>query len=596
MNQTQITRVIRTAICTWLVFVACNDALGLAIVDGGASDYSIVIPDAPIPAEQTAAEELALHIEQMSGARLAIVSEATFSGEHGIFLGHTRRLAKLRVQPDWSTLGKEGYLLRTAGEHVIIAGGRPRGTLYGVYDVLQEHWGCRWFTFDTSRIPRTDTLVLPDLNITKRPVFELRMMQFGGYGDWFWEHFDQGFAARMRWNFGNRADDEQTYGGAFKVMPSLAHNYINIVDPGRFGETHPDFYALYDGKRLNYTLPSNDVELCLSNPGTARAALETITRWLRTSSEVDLVFIGQSDTAKYCRCDNCDAVRAKYGGWDSARRVEIPASLPDRYRNAYGGFAGLQIEFINSVARALENEFPDVTIGTFAYFYNRKPPRGIVAHKNVMVMYAPWIRADGKAPRCYCHGVDSGPVNDDFSNFGAELSAWTRIARKVFVYDYWLGCWFGQPVNIRTIRQTMRFYRKVGVEGIWLDGIRGVPAGFEWLTFWLWCQLAWNPDFDADQGINEFCEAYYGDAAPYIKQYIELASNPANYSMAARPDHRRQAKDCHRHLVLVIICNSQQFLHSLARRVHVLGAAGMGLVDGHVVGWVEFRGGIPLVR
>jgi len=321
-------------------------------------------------------------------------------------------------------------------------------------------------------------------------------------------------------------------------MPSLAHNYINIVDPGRFGETHPDFYALYDGKRLNYTLPSNDVELCLSNPGTARAALETITRWLRTSSEVDLVFIGQSDTAKYCRCDNCDAVRAKYGGWDSARRVEIPASLPDRYRNAYGGFAGLQIEFINSVARALENEFPDVTIGTFAYFYNRKPPRGIVAHKNVMVMYAPWIRADGKAPRCYCHGVDSGPVNDDFSNFGAELSAWTRIARKVFVYDYWLGCWFGQPVNIRTIRQTMRFYRKVGVEGIWLDGIRGVPAGFEWLTFWLWCQLAWNPDFDADQGINEFCEAYYGDAAPYIKQYIELAGNPANYSMAARPDHR----------------------------------------------------------
>ena len=537
MLRPRITNVVRISFCTCLAATFCNGAWGLTIVQDGTSTYSIVIPDDPIPAEKTAAEELARHVEQMSGAKLAIVGEAAFSGDHGIFLGQTR-LAKQGTRPDWEQLGTEGYFLRTAGEHLVIAGGRPRGTLYGVYDLLQEHWGCRWFTFDTSHIPRITTLTVPDLDTTKHPAFELRMLQFGGYGEWFWERFDQTFAARVRWNFGHRSGDDRTYGGEFKILPSLAHNYIQFVDPGGFGPEFPEYYALHDGKRLNYVLPTNDVELCLSNPGTAAAAVQTINKWLRASSDVDMIFIGQSDTAKYCQCDNCDAARAKYGGWDSVRRVQIPANLPDRCWNDFGGFAGLQIEFINNVARALEDEYPDLTIGTWAYYYNRQPPRGIKAHRNVMVMYAPWIRADGEAPRCYCHAIDRGPVNDDFSNYAAELNAWTRIANKVYIYDYWLGAWLGQPVNIPTIRRTMRFYRSSGVEGIWLDGLRGVPAGFEWMTLWLWSQLAWNPDFDAERGIDEFCTAYYGAAAPYIKQYLELANNSESYSMDLRADHR----------------------------------------------------------
>ena len=528
----------RAAMCTFLGVSLCNAAWALTIVTDGTSDYSIVIADDPIPAEHTAAEELALHIEQMSGARLTIVSETVFSGDHGIFLGHTRRFKNLGVQLDWEELGTEGYLLRTANEHLIIAGGRPRGTLYGVYDLLQEQWGCRWFTFDTSRIPRTTKLTLPDLDITKRPAFELRMLQFGGYGEWFWDHFDQTFAARLRWNFGHHSEDDPTYGGEFKILPNVGHNYIIFLDPARYAQKHPEYYALHEGRRLNYVLPSNDVELCLSNPETAAALIREATELLRASSNVDVLFIGQSDTGKYCQCGDCDVARRTYGGWDAVRGVRIMANLPDDTWNDYGGFAGLQIEFINKVARALEDEVPDVAVGTWAYYYNRRPPRGVKAHKNVMVMYAPWNSAYQDDPRCYCHSIDSGPINDDFSNYGAELGAWTRIADKVYVFDYWLGIWIGQPVNIPTIRRTIRFYRKLGVEGVWLDGLHGVPAGFEWLTLWLWAQLAWNPDFDADRGINEFCEAYYGAAAPYIQKYIDLAGKPENYSMDPRPDHR----------------------------------------------------------
>ena len=511
---------------------------GVTIVKDGRSDFSIVVAKDAIPTERFAAEELASHIKQMSGADLKIVSDAGPLPAKAILLGRSRHLAGLGVKPDWAQLGREGYLMRTTGGRLIIAGGRPRGTMYGVYDLLQEHWGCRWFTFDTSRVPRKSTLTVPALDVMRRPVFEFRMIQHGFYGDWFKRNLDQKYASRVRLNFGRGSEKAEGYGGQFTILPNVGHNYRFMVDPGKYGTKRPEYYALHDGKRLNYVLPTNDVELCLSNPGTAQAAIETITGWLRKSPDVDMIFIGQSDTGKYCQCDNCNAVRKKYGGWDSTRRVQIPGNLPESYWNTFGGFAGLQIEFMNRVAESLEKEFPNTRLGTYAYYYNRQPPRGIRAHRNLMILYAPWLRADGKAPRCYCHSIDSGPCNDDFSDYGAELNAWTRIASDVFVYDYWLAAWFGQPVNIPTLRRTMRFYRKLGVEGIWLDGMRGVPGGFEWLTFWLWSQLAWNPDFDVDQGIDEFCTAYYGAGAPYIRQYIDLACQPANYSMALRPDHR----------------------------------------------------------
>jgi hypothetical protein len=524
-------------------------AWALTIVADGKSNYSIVIPDEPIPAETTAAEELALHVEQISGARLPIVSESEFSDDLGIFLGPTRRLTELGVEPDWEELGDEGYYLRTIDRQLIIAGGRPRGTLYGVYDVLQEQWGCRWYTFDTSYIPNSKSLPLPDLDIVKRPVFEFRVIQFGYHNPWFWEQFEQSYAARLRWNYAHRSEDDPTWGGEFRMRPGVSHNYAYFVDPAKYGKDHPEYYALHEGERLNYVLPTNDVELCLSNPGTADAVIKNAAKHLRETPDVDMVFIGQSDTMRYCKCDNCDAARTKYGGWDSARRVQIPGNLPDRTRpdtpqqrvrvsfwHDFGGFAGLQVEFLNKIAAGLENEFPNVFIGSYAFYYNRQPPRGIKAHKNVMMMYAPWSRADGKKPRCYCHSIDSGPINDRFSNFSAELGSWTRISQKMYVYDYWLSGWYGQPVNINTMRRTIRFYRKLGVEGVWLCYTHGIPAGFEWLTFWLWSQLAWDPDFDEKRGIEEFCDAYYGAAGPHIRQYIELASNPKSYAMDPRPD------------------------------------------------------------
>ena len=70
-------------------------------------------------------------------------------------------------KPDMASLGEAGFRLVTAGNRLCIIGGRSRGTLYGVYELLERHWGCRWYASFHSVIPRHDALTLSPLDDTQ---------------------------------------------------------------------------------------------------------------------------------------------------------------------------------------------------------------------------------------------------------------------------------------------------------------------------------------------------------------------------------------------------------------------------------------------
>ena len=64
---------------------------------------------------------------QMTGAELPIASDQTPFGSHEIVLGKNAHLKKLKAAIDFSALGREGYVIRTVGSHLVIAGGDLRG-------------------------------------------------------------------------------------------------------------------------------------------------------------------------------------------------------------------------------------------------------------------------------------------------------------------------------------------------------------------------------------------------------------------------------------------------------------------------------------
>ncbi len=509
-------RNIATAFCVLIVTFSCRSATAVTIVNDGRSDYSIVLAHDAIPAERTAARELADHLEQMSGARLPVVDDSDFDGSHGILLGRPRQLAALGVSPYWKALGKEGYVLRVVDGHLVIAGGRPRGTLYGVYWLLEKVLGCRWLAPDTTVIPAKKTIDLPALDMMGKPAFEHREpLMFIGWGQrksrWWDENFSQAYVARTRnsarnLDVINRINIEYrmdaSYGGAAK-MPHTGHNMKTLVQFEKYAETHPEYYALQKhGQRQKQD--EQHVDLCLTNPGVALAASQTMRQWMRKDPDADSFFIGQSDANHFCQCDQCVALHNHYGG----RR------------------SGPTLEFVNAVAERVDSDFPDMPIGTYAYQPTYRAPRGLKAHRNVVVWFCP-------ITRCFCHPLQEGLLNQGFYKYADELDTWLRIASKVYVYDYNHGSpGVSPPADILKLGDTYRFYQQMGVRGVYVDAVSEIQVGFGFLQYWLMTQLMNDPDIDYQETLNAFLEGYYGAAAGSIRQFIDLSCDASNYAPA----------------------------------------------------------------
>ena len=133
----------------------------ITLASRGTTDVVIVMPRKPSLSVARAAGELQVFLGQITGAEFQCVTEATTAARHEIVLGAPERLRQLGVTVDLGKLGPEGYVLRTVDGHLVIAGSDVRGVMYGVYGLLQDHLGCRWFTPDVSLIPEHPTLESP---------------------------------------------------------------------------------------------------------------------------------------------------------------------------------------------------------------------------------------------------------------------------------------------------------------------------------------------------------------------------------------------------------------------------------------------------
>lgn len=123
--------------------------------------------------------------------------------------------------------------------------------MYGVYGYLDK-LGCRWFTENVSRIPKTARIPLLAFNETGHPSFEYREPFFA-------EALAKDWAARNRQN-GNRMHLDDTTGGKVEYFPSV-HSFLQLVPPEKYFDQHPEYYSLIDGKRR----AGVHSQLCLTN-------------------------------------------------------------------------------------------------------------------------------------------------------------------------------------------------------------------------------------------------------------------------------------------------------------------------------------------
>ncbi|MBN1489055.1 MAG: DUF4838 domain-containing protein [Phycisphaerae bacterium] len=448
-------------------------AAAMPIAENGEPQAIVVVAKDATEAEQYAARELAEVLPQITGATFEITGVTTSAAGRLLVGPDAARLAAADFSTD--ELGEEGLIIRTVGTDLILAGGRPRGTLYAVYTFLQDTLGCRWWTPDVATIPHKPTLTIPELNIRFVPKLEYREPY------WF-TAFDADWAARNRCN-GARPPLADKHGGRIQYE-GFVHTFYGLIPPDRYFEAHPEWFSEIDGQRKH-----EHAQLCLTNEAMRAELVRNLKARLRKNPQARIASVSQNDWHGNCQCSRCAAVDAEEGG---------PS--------------GSLLRFVNAVAAEIEPEFPHVAISTLAYQYTRKPPKHVRARPNVIVRL------------CSIECSFSKPLEDERNAaFRDDIKGWSKMCERLYIWDYTTN--FAHYIlphpNLRVLGPNIRFFVEHNVKGIFEQGAYQSPGSeMMELRAWVLARLLWDPSLDANALIDEFLDGYYGPAAPHIRAYL----------------------------------------------------------------------------
>ncbi len=498
----------------------------LVIVDKATSNYVIVISETASPSEKHAADELKSFLKEISGADLSIVTDSGALRSHEIILGDNLHLKQLNAEIDFDALGDDGFNIRTEGNYLIVAGGKQRGTMYGVYTFLEDYLGCRWFHPEVSRVPTRQRIEIGAINDTQTPIIASRDTHYfvGEDADW---------AARNKINGHHAHGLTDKHGGRIRFASPMYHTFYRLMPSGvhhgvqEYFKEHPEYYAEVNGERVG-----EYAQLCLTNPEVVRIAIETVKRWIREQPDRTIFTVSQNDYGGWCECENCRAV--------------------DKREESH---MGSLLQFVNQVAEAIEKEHPDKYISTLAYAYSRKPPKNVRPRRNVLVRLS-------DIECCFSHPLGTCTFSRNPSapvSVVDDIKKWSEISDQLFIWDYVINFqhWLAPHPNLYVLKPNMQFFVKYGVKEMFPQADPFNPMGeFSELRAYLLAKLMWNPNFDVDKGVGEFLDAYYGSAARPILEYIDML--------------HKKAKDEWIHMTISAPMTSPLFSPDLMRRANVL--------------------------
>ncbi|MEI6684672.1 MAG: DUF4838 domain-containing protein, partial [Planctomycetota bacterium] len=375
-----------------IIFITAARGFGaeLILASSNKTEYQIVIPKVNASdsigdgLKQTA--KLMQAAFQANGFNIAISMEGTHdASKPAIYLVDTSYAKDKKV--DISKLNGWGYIHKVIDNNLIIAGRdesapaksiEPRrpywdrfGTTKGVVDFLQKYVGTRFIYPDLgpaqpiSASARIDLLKSPaieylkissitipiNLDIIKTPSIEFNT------------------AHPARGSFYDIAHNR------FPMVDTLfgGHTYERAIPREKYGETHPEYFALINGQRTA-NAPGN-AQYCISNPDVQKLIYEDMINSINMGFKA--VDIGQPDGFRACQCEKCEKLYNTGKDWGEKLWL-----------------------FHRSLAEKVEIEKPGNRVTIMSYIQTENPPKSFKSFpKNTRILLtgtneediAPWL-------------------------------------------------------------------------------------------------------------------------------------------------------------------------------------------------------------
>ena len=492
-------RLMTTAVMLSVLSLVAGRVSAAGIPAESMRDWTIVVSADAIESEKYAAEELRTFFEQATGIALPIANETAAADGGRIFVGTGEEMRASAVGFDTAGLGPDDLRIVVGKRAIAIAGGRPRGTLYGVYTFLEDVLGVRFLTPDHTYVPRLPRgFVFAPMDKSYTPPVGWRNALDDSNGG---KNTDYVFTVRMRLNsvFGTIPE---RLGGELQ-LELIGHSFSHLLPWARYGKEHPEYFNEKDGKRPTETHNDHEgpgVNPCVTNLDVRRIITEGALQDIERHPHRGNVAVSMNDTYEFCECAKCKALD-----------------------DAAGSNMGSILDLVNEVADVVAVKHPDVLVGTLAYIHTRKPPVNVVPRRNVQIQLCSY-------EACQIHALDD-PDCPRNTGFRDDLTGWGKLTENIYIWHYTANfhSYLIPLPLLRSVGAKIRFSVENNAKGLFMQGPAS-GANLGGLRHYLICNLLWDPTRDENQLIAEFLRLHYGSQAGAVREYIKIIHDAAEAS------------------------------------------------------------------
>lgn len=462
---------------------------GVTLLENGEVKVTVVYSEGASESLIAAADFMAATIDRMSGSS-GVRTAVKKGGESGfsIYVGRAANSALI----DLSDVKDDGYKLEIKPEGIYIVGKTDDATRNGIYDFLETHLECMYVSPENTYVPLCPTVKLALEEKTVNPTITWRKV-------YQYESVQNGWYERLKMN-GTIVKEGENSIELYNEWGTWCHSSFEFVPPEKYFDEHPEYYAKFLGKRryqfnvLGRTFPTH---LCYTNEEVYQIAEAELVKRIEANPEVKFWDFSIMDTYfATCRCKECK-----------------------KFNKEAGSEMGTLLAFLNRLADAIRDDYPDVYLSTLAYQRVKNPPKNMKCAPNLCINV------------CAFPGTQSYPYSTEGGikasrEFAERVVEWGKICDNILVWDYVVNfTHLKLPFpNFEFQKENLEFYLENNIRFVFHQGSREpMDENAEMRTYLLSRQL-WDKDVDLKALAKKYVAVVYGDAAGLVEEYMDTAN------------------------------------------------------------------------
>ena len=493
----------------------------VTVVVEGEPRSVVVTAETPTRTAAYAVEELVEHVRLATGVTLDVVPESKTPTQVDtrIYVGETE--SALRQGIDVERLPRESFVLRSVGNDLYILGRESGadpleldnpdvGTLFGVYEFLEEFVGVRWLWPGElgTYAPATRTIALRAVRRLEQPALRFRYMRIPPHD------IGEGSAA-ARLGFSPRVALD--YDRALRVLyrrhrlggrdahPRGDHKSISW---NQYGDKHPEWFVLTrDGRRGNPKpgRPHPFVSLCVTNEELQDHIVE---QW---DGERGLV-VRPVDRPGRCTCEPCRA-------WDGPQPERPPWFARLMYEDDhdsqvfYGQTSDRYVRFWQVIREKAARRNPHVRIFVMSLYENEftAPVNDVHLGPSYYGEFVQW-----RDPHLRYFPMPAAA----FEWMKEQWLGWKKTGMRMgYRPNYLLDGYVLPHFETRQSGAFFKFAYENGMEGTDFDMNTGQWAA-QGLRLYMHLRLNSDPELEIDAIRQEYFSAF-GPAAESVRRYCD---------------------------------------------------------------------------